>query len=407
MAILKPFVALRPQAQYVEKVASLPYDVMSVEEAKEIVKDRPYSFLQIDLPEVFLKSDEKQDNPIKYEYAKEYLQKLIHENILERDKDESYYIYQLQNKTVTQRGIVGLASSHEYNEGIIKKHENTRADKEHDRINHVDACNAHTGPIFLAYSKNSVLKSIIEGYIKAHTPLYHFTADDGVVHTIWKVTQNVGVEITQAFNKIDNLYIADGHHRAAAAAAVAAQRQTPKSQYFLSVAFDEEELCIMDYNRVVKDLNGLSVQAFIEKISESFILEEVGHIHKPSARHTFGMYCNKKWYSLFAKEHIISQDIVKSLDVSILQDYILDPVLGIKEPRTDNRIEFIGGIRGLSYLEEIADEYSGIAFSMFPTAIQELMAVADIGELMPPKSTWFEPKLRSGIFINELEKEDK
>lgn len=406
MATLKPFLALRPQTQYVAEVASLPYDVMSVEEAKEMVKDRPYSFLQIDLPEVFLKPNEKQDDPIKYKYAKEYLQKLIKENILEQDKDESYYIYQLQNAMVTQRGIVGLASTQEYHKGIIKKHENTRADKELDRINHVDACNAHTGPIFLAYPKNPTLKSIIERYIVEETPVYDFTADDGVIHTVWKVTQDIGGEITQAFNKIDNLYIADGHHRAAAAAAVATQRQTPDSQHFLSVAFDEEELCIMDYNRVVKDLNGLSIETLIEKISQGFILKAVDHIYKPDSRHSFGMYYNKQWYSVVAREHIISQDVVKSLDVSILQDYILAPILGIQEPRTDNRIEFIGGIRGLSYLEGVADGYDGIAFAMFPTSIQELMAVADIDELMPPKSTWFEPKLRSGIFINQLEKYD-
>lgn len=403
MATLKPFMALRPQVKYVEKVASLPYDVMSVEEAKEMIQDNPYSFLQIDLPEVFLQADESQDDPIKYQYAKGHLQRLIDDTILEKDEDESYYIYQLQNKTVTQRGIVGLASVEEYNKSIIKKHENTRADKARDRINHVDQCNAHTGPIFLAYPKNNTLKSIIERYIKNQTPLYHFTADDQVIHTVWKITKKIGLEISQAFEAIDSLYIADGHHRAAAAVAVAGQRQTPKSQYFLSVAFDEDELHIMDYNRVVKDLNGLSVDQFIKRISKDFFVQAVDSIYKPNVKHSFGMYCNKQWYSVIAKEHIISQDIVKSLDVSILQDYILNPVLGIREPREDKRIEFIGGIRGLEYLEEVADSYEGIAFSMFPTSIQELMAIADINALMPPKSTWFEPKLRSGIFINPLD----
>lgn len=404
MATLKPFSALRPQVKYVDQVASLPYDVMSVEEAKEVVRDNPYSFLQIDLPEVFLKQDEKEDSPIKYEYAKKYLEKLINEDVLKKDKEVSYYIYELQNKTVTQRGIVGLASTEEYNKGIIKKHENTRKDKEQDRINHVGACNAHTGPIFLVYRKNHTLKSLIQQYITTHSPLYDFTADDLVTHKIWKVTKDAGVEITQAFSEIEHLYIADGHHRAAAAAAIAAQRNTPESKYFLSVAFDEEELCIMDYNRIVKDLNSLSAEAFIRKVSEEFIVQEVESTYRPKAKHSFGMYCDKKWYSLLAKKHIVSRDLVKSLDVSILQDYILDPVLGIEEPRTDHRIEFVGGIRGLEYLEEVADTHNGVAFAMFPTSIQELMAVADTGELMPPKSTWFEPKLRSGIFINQLGK---
>lgn len=404
MATLRPFSALRPQVKYVDQVASLPYDVMSVEEAKEMVKDNPYSFLQIDLPEVFLKQEVKEEDPIKYEYAKKHLQKLIEDGVLRKDKEVSYYIYQLQNKTVTQNGIVGLASTDEYDKGIIKKHENTRKDKEQDRINHVDTCNAHTGPIFLAYRKNNKLKALIKQYVTTQSPLYDFTADDQVTHKVWKVTKDVGLEITQTFNQIEHLYIADGHHRAAAAAAIAAQRKTPESKYFLSVAFDEEELCIMDYNRIVKDLNGLSVEAFIKKVSEEFIVQEVESIYRPKAAHSFGMYCDKKWYSLIAKRHIVSNDVVKSLDVSILQDYILDPVLRIKEPRIDDRIEFIGGIRGLEYLEEVADTHNGIAFAMFPTSIQELMAVADIDELMPPKSTWFEPKLRSGIFINQLGK---
>ncbi|HHX63110.1 MAG TPA: DUF1015 domain-containing protein [Epulopiscium sp.] len=402
MATIKPFSAIRPNVKYVDQVASLPYDVMSVEEAKEIVKDNPYAFLQIDLPEVFLAEDESEDSDIKYKYAKDHLQKLINEDVLEKDKDERYYIYQLQNETITQRGIVGVASVEEYNQGIIKKHENTRADKEADRIKHVDACNAHTGPIFLAYKKNKALKQIIQDYIEKNEPIYNFTADDKVVHAVWKINQEIGSLITTEFDKIESLYIADGHHRAAAAATVGNARQTPGSQYFLSVAFDEEELCIMDYNRVVHDLNGLSAESFFETISKDFTVKEEEGVYKPKVKDSFGMYYDKKWYSLVAKAHIVGKDIVASLDVSVLQDHLLNPVLGIKEPRTDNRIEFIGGIRGLGHLEKVADQYNGIAFAMFPTSIQELMAVADINELMPPKSTWFEPKLRSGIFINDL-----
>lgn len=404
MATIKPFSAIRPSVKFVHKVASLPYDVMSVAEAKEIVRENPYAFIQIDLPEVFLAEDESEDSDIKYKYAKDRLEKLVSENVLEKDNDESYYIYQLKNESITQRGIVGVASVEEYNQGIIKKHENTRADKEVDRIKHVDACNAHTGPIFLAYKKNDQLKQIIGEYIRDNEPIYDFTADDGVAHTVWKVDKAIGDLMTIEFEAIDSLYIADGHHRAAAAAAVGNKRQTPQSQSFLTVTFDEDELCIMDYNRVVHDLNGLSVESFFDKISKSFIVKEEDRIYKPKVKGSFGMYHNKKWYSLIAKEHIISKDIVASLDVSVLQDHLLDPILGIKEPRTDNRIEFIGGIRGLEHLERVADQYKGLAFSMFPTSIQELMAVADISELMPPKSTWFEPKLRSGIFINDLGK---
>ncbi len=403
MATIKPFSAIRPNTKYVDQVASLPYDVMSVEEAKEIVKNNPYAFIQIDLPEVFLKEGQSEDSEIKYKHAKDKLEELRHNNILERDPDESYYIYQLQNQTITQRGVVGLASVEEYNKGIIKKHENTRADKESDRIKHVDGCNAHTGPIFLAYKKNHVLKQIIGDVIKNNDPIYNFTADDHVVHTVWKVTEDIGALMKAEFEKIDSLYIADGHHRAAAAAAVGNERKTPESQHFLSVTFDEEELHIMDYNRVVHDLNGLSKEAFLAKVSEDFTVTEEDNIYKPEVKDSFGMYLDKKWYSLVAKENIRGNNIVESLDVSVLQDHLLDPVLGIKEPRTDNRIEFIGGIRGLKHLEEVADKYGGVAFSMFPTSIQELIEVADNNELMPPKSTWFEPKLRSGIFINSLE----
>lgn len=410
MATIQPFKALRPKSQYVHKVASLPYDVMSTEEAKTMVQGNSYSFLHIDLPEILLKEGEAEGSEIKYTYAKEYLNKLIKENIIEEDEQKSYYIYQLENGLVTQRGIVGCASVEDYNNGVIKKHENTRADKAYDRIRHVDVCNAHTGPIFLAYRKNDTLKSIIRKFIDENEPIYDFIADDEVTHTVWKIDSSIGEIITQEFEKIDTLYIADGHHRAAAAVEVANIRQkhqnspTTKEEYnyFLSVAFDEEELCIMDYNRVVKDCNGLNAHELLEAVSKNFVVEAVEDIYKPQSKHSFGMYCNKKWYSIIPKENIISQDPVESLDVSILQDYILDPILGIKEPRTDNRIEFIGGIRGVSYLQDRADEYQGIAFSMFPTSIEELMEVADLNQLMPPKSTWFEPKLRSGIFIHSL-----
>lgn len=402
MATIKPFAAIRPNRQYVHQVASLPYDVMSVAEAKEIVTDNPYAFIQIDLPEVFLEAGQSDDNQIKYQHAASRLQKLIADEVLEQDPSPSYYIYQLENETIKQRGVVGLASVEEYNQGKIKKHENTRADKEIDRIRHVDACNAHTGPIFLAYKKNEALRQIISGIIASNKPIYNFTADDGVVHTVWKVQEDQGALMATEFEKIEQLYIADGHHRAAAAAAVGNKRKTPSSQYFLSVTFDEEELHIMDYNRVVHDLNGLSEDEFFEHLAKDFILAEEDGIYRPTAKDSFGMYYNKKWYSLVAKDHIRGTNPVDALDVSVLQDHLLSPILGIKEPRTDNRIEFIGGIRGLKHLEEVANQYGGVAFSMFPTSIQELMEVADQDQLMPPKSTWFEPKLRSGIFINDL-----
>jgi len=394
------------------KIAALPYDVYNREEACEAVKENPYSFLAIDRAETQFDSSVDTYDPKVYAKARQMLEEQIEEGRFVKDEEPCYYLYEQIMDGRGQTGIVACASIDDYLENKIKKHENTRADKEQDRINHVDICNTQTGPIFLAYRENDALKSITEK-IQSTDPVYDFVSDDGIGHRVWVISDSADIEaIRAAFEEIPAIYIADGHHRCASAVKVGLKRRKEHPEYtgdeefnyFLSVLFPDRQLHILDYNRVVKDLNGLDVKTFMERISENFTIEKQGtEPYAPKEKGTFGMFFEDEWYSLKAHEDILSEDAVDGLDVSVLQQYLLGPVLGIGDPRTDKRIDFVGGIRGLKELERRVRSDMKVAFSMYPTSISELFAVADAGRLMPPKSTWFEPKLRSGLFLHSLE----
>ena len=411
MAVVKPVMCIRPAADKAARVAALPYDVYNRKEACEAVKGNPLSFLNIDRAETQFGDDVDTYDSRVYDKARELLDCQIEEGVYVTDPEENYYLYELTMDGRNQTGIVACCSIDDYVNGVVKKHENTREDKEIDRIRHVDTVNAQTGPIFLAYRQNETLKAIVAEE-KAKPALYDFVSDDGIRHRVWKINDPAQTEaIEAAFAAIPATYIADGHHRAASAVKVGLKRRAENPgytgeepfNYFLSVLFPDEELMILPYNRVVKDLNGLSREQFFEAVKEKFELEEIGkEPYAPAEKGTFGMYLDNTWYALKVLPQYKSADPVKGLDVSILQDQLLGPVLGIGDPRTDKRIDFIGGIRGLKELERRVSEDMEIAFSMYPTSIEELLAVADAGLLMPPKSTWFEPKLRSGLFIHRL-----
>ena len=411
MAAVKPFICIRPAKENAAKVASLPYDVYNRKEACAAVAGNPVSFLNIDRAETQFSDDVDTYADCVYEKARELLDTQIAEGVYVTDAGDHYYLYELTMDGRSQTGIVACSSIDDYVNGVVKKHENTREDKELDRIRHVDTVNAQTGPIFLAYRQNETLKAIVAEE-KAKPVLYDFVSDDGIRHRVWKIddpAQTAAIEA--AFATIAATYIADGHHRAASAVKVGLKRRAENPgytgeepfNYFLSVLFPDEELMILPYNRVVKDLNGMSREQFFEAVKGKFELEEIGkEPYAPAEKGTFGMYLDNTWYALKVLPQYRSTDPVKGLDVSILQDQLLGPVLGIGDPRTDKRIDFIGGIRGLKELERRVREDMEIAFSMYPTSIKELLAVADAGLLMPPKSTWFEPKLRSGLFIHKL-----
>ncbi len=412
MAIIKDFTGIRPSADYAEKVAALPYDVYSSSEARKVVEGNPYSFLRIDRPEIDFPESVNMYSEEVYQRAKDNLDHMIEENILIEDVQKSLYIYRLTMSGRKQTGIVCCCHIDDYLNGCIKKHELTREEKELDRINHVDFCNAHTGPIFMTYRKQGMVNEIISSWIENNPVEYEFVSDDEIKHEIWVIDNTPTINtLKNIFSEIPALYIADGHHRAASAVKVGLKRREENPNYtgqeefnyFLSVLFPHDQVHIMDYNRVVKDLNGLSSSAFLEKISEDFQIEERNHPVSPSQKGTIGMYLEEKWYELKIKDDKGSTDIVKNLDVSLLQDLILEPILGIRDVRTDNRIDFVGGIRGLNELEKRCTEDMTIAFSMYPTSIEELMTISDEQKLMPPKSTWFEPKLRSGLFIHKLD----
>lgn len=411
MAIVKPFVCIRPRTDVVDQVAALPYDVYNREEACEVVKNAPLSFLNIDRAETQFDSSVDTYAPEVYAKAREILDRMIEEGTFITDTDKAYYIYELTMDGRVQTGIVACSSIDDYVSDVIKKHEKTRADKEIDRITHVDVCSAQTGPIFLAYRANAVInEEIIKA--KQQAPIYDFVSEDGIRHSVWKISEAESVaNIENAFGTIEATYIADGHHRAASAVKVGLKRReanpnydgTEEFNYFLSVLFPDEQLMIMDYNRVVKDLNGNSAEEFISKVKAVFDVEEASvSPYKPEKKGTVGMYLEGKWYKLTAKPEICVNDPVEGLDVAILQNNLLTPILGIGDPKTDKRIDFVGGIRGLEELERRCANDCEVAFSMFPTSINELFDVADAGLLMPPKSTWFEPKLRSGIFIHRI-----
>lgn len=411
MAVIKAFECIRPDEKVADRVAALPYDVYNREEALKEVEREPLSFLAIDRAETQFDSSVDTYADCVYDKARELLDSRIADGTFITDTDKAYYVYELTMNGRTQTGIAACASIDDYNNNIIKKHENTRADKEQDRINHVDRCSAQTGPIFLAYRADEVIRNEV-AKAKEEKPLYSFTSPDGIRHQVYKISNAQSVEnIEKAFAGIDDIYIADGHHRAASAVKVGLKRREEhpdytgeeEFNYFLSVLFPDEELMIMPYNRVVKDLNGYSKEEFIKKIEEKFEIEESAAAVEPAYKAEFGMYLDEKWYKLKAKKDILSDDPVDGLDVAILQNNLLEPVLGIHDPKTDKRIDFVGGIRGLLELEKRCHTDCVLAFSMYPTSIAELFAVADAGRLMPPKSTWFEPKLRSGLFIHKIE----
>ena len=408
MAIVKSFKCVRPREDMAKQVASLPYDVYDRKEAKAAVAGKPYAFLNIDRPETAFDDDFDMYSKEAYKYARDLYNEFKDKGIYEEDACDSYYLYELTMNGRSQTGIVGLASVDDYLNNIIKKHENTREEKEIDRINHVDTLDAQTGPIFLAYKANDALQKIISQNTK-NVPLYDFVFEDGVRHRVWKVEKEYNKQIAECFEDISALYIADGHHRAASAVKVALKRRQKDNNkdgqynYFLSVIFDERQLHILPYNRIVLDLNLKSEDEILESISKYFDIKECPVQREITNRHEFGMLLKDKFYILKAKEEIISDDTIKGLDVSILQDFVLSPIFGIKDPRTDNRIKFAGGIRGVEFLESELESGRGeVAFLMHPTSMTELFAVADENKLMPPKSTWFEPKLRSGIFIHEI-----
>lgn len=410
MAVIRPFECVRPAEKVADRVAALPYDVYDSKEARAEVEREPLSFLKIDRAETQFDESVDMYSEQVYKKAHDMLMEAIDDGTFITDKDKAYYVYELTMDGRTQTGIVACASIDDYLNNVIKKHENTRADKELDRINHVDTCSAQTGPIFLAYRANAVISAEV-AKAKQEKPVYSFTAVDGIRHQVWKISSKESVEaIENAFAGINQIYIADGHHRAASAVKVGLRRReanpgytgNEEFNYFLSVLFPDEELMIMPYNRVVKDLNGLSEEEFMAKIKDKFTVSESSTQVAPSKKGEFGMYLGKKWYTLTAKEEILSSDPVDGLDVAVLQNNVLEPLLGIHDLKTDKRIDFVGGIRGLGELERRCSEDCVLAFSMYATSIGELFAVADAGLLMPPKSTWFEPKLRSGLFIHRF-----
>ncbi|QXE90838.1 DUF1015 family protein [Geomonas subterranea] len=413
MAFIKPFKAVRPKKELAEKVAALPYDVMNTDEAIQMAAGNPVSFLHISRPEIDLPRDVDVHSDPVYVKGRENLERFLAEGTLQQDESERYYVYRQKMGSITQTGLVVCAGVDDYQTGTIKKHELTRADKEEDRVRHIDALNANDEPVFYTYRNDPALTATIDKVTQAD-PIYDFTTDDGVSHALWDIADPKLIDsLTKSFAAIPTLYVADGHHRSAAASRVRDLRRdanpehtgTEEYNYFLTVIFPDNEMTIMPYNRVVKDLNGRGVAEFMARVGERFEVTPVSSALSPGERHHFGMYLGGKWYELTPREDSFPEnDPVASMDVSILQDNLLSPVLGVRNPRTDQRIHFVGGIRGVEELERVVNsgEYM-VAFSLFPTSIEELMSLADEDKIMPPKSTWFEPKLRSGLFIHMLD----
>ncbi len=415
MSIVKPFAAVRPVPHLADKVAALPYDVMNSQEARNMVVDNPHSFLHIDKAEIDLDPAVHLYDTRVYEKARDNLNKMIADGVFLQEEKPCLYIYKQVMGGRTQIGIVGCTAIDDYRNNVIRKHELTRADKEQDRINHVDYCDANTGPIFLTYRAKTSIDEMVAAVMERKAPVYDFISEDGISHTVWVMDETALVErICEEFASIENLYIADGHHRSASAVRVGLKRREENPQwdgseefnFFLSVIFPDDQLYIMDYNRIVKDLNGYTQAEFLAKVEERFTVtafDGEGAL-KPDTKHTWGMYLGGRWYRLAAKPGSFDEnDPVARLDVSILQKNLLAPVLGIGDPRTDKRIDFVGGIRGLDSLAQRVDSGEmAVAFSMYPTTMEDLMDIADAGAVMPPKSTWFEPKLRSGLFIHKL-----
>lgn len=409
MANIKPFKAYRPAKGFEDKIAALPYDVYNRQEAKVVVDANPLSFLGIDRAETHFDDSVSTYDPVVYAKADELIKKWIAEGKFIQDEKECYYLYQEEWRGRKQTGFVGCASIDDYQNEIIKKHENTLAAKEQDRINHIDTTNMQTGPIFLSFCSNNSIDKFMSKCLKEN-PVYDFTSEDEVSHRVWVIDNSSDIEfIKETFNKMNAIYIADGHHRCASAVKVGLKRRAEgksngnsESDYFMSVLFPDNQLEIMDYNRVLKDKANMSSDELLEKISTYCDIEKVDSVYKPAQKGEVGMFMDNSWYKLKFKTQYTSDDAVDGLDVAFLQTYILDGIWGIKDPKTDSRIDFVGGIRGLGELERRCNNDCQVAFAMYPTSIQELFNVANEGRLMPPKSTWFEPKLRSGIFLHDI-----
>ena len=412
MATIRPFAAKRPDPEVVDRVAALPYDVYNRKEAKIETEREPKSFLRIDRPETQFADDFDMYSDEAYAAARDMLNEAIADGTYIAEEGPVYYIYELIMDGRSQTGLVACASIDDYVNEVIKKHENTREEKEQDRIRHIDTCNAQTGPIFLAYREQPEISVIIRCIQQDEEPVYDFTAPDGVTHRVWVIDDRADIEaLEKEFAAMDQIYIADGHHRAASAVKVGLKRRaehpdydgTEEFNFFLSVLFPDSELKILPYNRVIRDWNGHTAEDVLKTLESLGTLEKKDAPVQPEEKGTVGIYLPGQWYLFTFKKELLNSDPVEGLDVSILQKNVLQPVFGIDDPRTDNRIDFVGGIRGLGELEKRVAEDAVIAFSMYPTSIQELFDVADAGLLMPPKSTWFEPKLRSGIFIHSLD----
>ena len=414
MATVKPFKAIRPDAKYADKVISLPYDVMNRKESAEMAADNPYSFLHICRAEIDLPEQENAYDQSVYEKARDNIAERLASGVFVQEDKPALYIYRQIMDGRVQTGIVGCVAVDEYQNNTIKKHEFTRVEKEKDRINHFDVCDADTEPVFLTYRDDKRIRTIVEGYVANHEPEYDITSDDGIQHTLWVVDDPELVKsLTGLFDEIPALYIADGHHRSASACKVGLKRREEHPDYtgdeefnfFMAVAFPDDQLRVLDYNRLVKDLNGYTKESFLEELSKIFDITDDGSADPhPSAKHECTMYLDKSWYTLRFKEGMIDESSpVTSLDVSALQERVLAPLLGIKDPRTDMRIAFVGGIKGSAELQRRVDSGEmSIAFELYPVSVREIMSVADAGMIMPPKSTWFEPKLGSGWFIHRI-----
>lgn len=413
MATVRPFTAIRPEKKYADKVISLPYDVMNRQEASDMAEGNPYSFLHICRSEIDLPEQENPYDRSVYEKARDNIEKYLREGVFREEEKPALYVYRQIMDGRVQTGIVGCVSVDEYQNNIIKKHEFTRVEKEQDRINHFDVCDADTEPVFLTYRDDKRIRTIVEGFAAGNEPEYDITAEDGIRHILWVIDDDKIVNsITELFSEIPALYIADGHHRSASACKVGMKRREENPGYtgneefnfFMAAIFPDNDLKIFDYNRVVKDLNGNSAEEFIKKIEAAgFEVENKGaDTYRPEKKHVFSMYLEGNWYKLTAKDEIIPDHVTDSLDVAVLQNNVLSPILGIEDPRTDKRIDFVGGIRGLEELKKRAESDMKVAFAVYTVDVKDLLEVADAGLVMPPKSTWFEPKLGSGLFIHSL-----
>lgn len=412
MANINPFRALRPRADMVARIAALPYDVYNREEARAAAAGEDSLFLRIDRPETQFPAEYDMYAPEVYEKARDLLDQMIRDGLFIQEETRAYYVYELVMQGRSQVGIAACASVDDYDSQVIKKHENTRADKEADRIRHVDVCSAQTGPIFLAYRRREEIEREV-ALAMAKAPVYDFTAEDQITHRLWVIDEEEAVErIQKAFLQVESIYIADGHHRCASAVNVSKKRRAERPgytgqeefNYFLSVLFPDDQLMILDYNRVLKPGEDFDETVFLEQIRDLFAVEAMGdQPYRPQKKGEIGMYCRDTWYRLIINNECYTGEPAEDLDVAVLQRTVLEPLFGITDPKVDGRIDFVGGIRGLKELERRVHTDAKVAFAMFPTDIHELFAVSDAGKLMPPKSTWFEPKLRSGILIHQIE----